>query len=910
MTNLRASSLPSRSSFGVGLHSILLLTFTFLVHPGVGSAESIRRTDPRSRDSDRDGYPDGPHLWLDLPDGKGGTISEYIVGEDFNGNGKYEPLGADGFRGTIDDEGDPRDPRSHPMWEARGFDRDRDGVRDSTEDFHGLDPLDSDTDDDGLSDGEEVFGLGRSFVGGLRYYTNAGNPDSDMDGLPDGLELGLTSGIPDATVSECLFQNPFTTAEGKPCFTPDADSGAAATFTDPRLWDTNGDGRADGVHDRNANGTLDRDGADGIPGTLDDESDAVIGFRIAGAMHSISPQVYYMPAPGGRSMYDPDPPNPLNPPEPKASLRFYWGSTTADFANLQFDPPDVVAVWLGDEVLPPPFTLPHGEAPYLPLRLERLPGPKVTVSMSYSLAGAQAPPPAPQLPWTLFSAGVFKCPIHSLTVVPMYAISGGPGGPHYVQMNTAGIKDLLDIAFGFHANQLGSTRFSQTSPDDLKSYSGGSPLPTNTVNAIHLYFNHTEFALDRSSSYSEAFRFREREFRNLDFTATTGAPSTPIAVQIAGATIDASQLITFDEGGDTVPDVGPDLMPIDEKKKSLVWPPSRTGATPEGILEERILATRQIFSDSIAIKNVSRFIKQEADPYHNSIGLDLVAFPEVINPLAGHGGATLFRNIYESTMMVDTDNDGILEESASPVRVSNANILIPGWWADVKLLEKGRPWLGDRAWLPSRPSNTFDLHRLIKAVAHEVQHYLTLYPPGGAQASSYHVIEDGYDYDGTPILGDLSAYNIIATHPLNSLVMAADGNAFGQHVEGLLGERAARMYFDRLMACPQGPIKSASGDVLHYSGVDFTTPQTFRHLMSASTDHIVDAWDPLTTASGKDASQLSASKLQCGTPGGYSRIIWTDASNPGTEISQMEIAFARPYIDRLIGVMQYLNRYQ
>ena len=49
------------------------------------------------------------------------------------------------------------------------------------------DPLDADTDDDGLSDGAETGTFG----------TDPTDPDSDDDGLSDGTEVGETTGVMD-----------------------------------------------------------------------------------------------------------------------------------------------------------------------------------------------------------------------------------------------------------------------------------------------------------------------------------------------------------------------------------------------------------------------------------------------------------------------------------------------------------------------------------------------------------------------------------------------------------------------------------------------------------------------------------------------------------------------------------------
>ena len=84
-------------------------------------------------------------------------------------------------------------------------DTDDDGLSDGDEvNVHGTDPLDPDTDDDGLSDGDEVN----------VYGTDPLDPDSDDDGLNDGLEVDLgldpldsdsdDDGIPDGQDTEFI----------------------------------------------------------------------------------------------------------------------------------------------------------------------------------------------------------------------------------------------------------------------------------------------------------------------------------------------------------------------------------------------------------------------------------------------------------------------------------------------------------------------------------------------------------------------------------------------------------------------------------------------------------------------------------------------------------------------------------
>ncbi|MEW5852151.1 MAG: tandem-95 repeat protein [Myxococcota bacterium] len=98
-------------------------------------------------------------------------------------------------------------------------------------------PGDDDSDDDGVMDGNEDL----DHDGGVD--TGEANPlarDSDGDGLPDGLELGLTAPQGDDT--------------NLPDFVADADP---STTTNPALVDTDTGGLADGVEDVNLNGRID-----------------------------------------------------------------------------------------------------------------------------------------------------------------------------------------------------------------------------------------------------------------------------------------------------------------------------------------------------------------------------------------------------------------------------------------------------------------------------------------------------------------------------------------------------------------------------------------------------------------------------------------------------------------------------
>jgi hypothetical protein len=94
-------------------------------------------TNPNLPDTDNDGFWDGPDRLIEL----NGTL--FIkIGEDKNGNGKYDPAGYDGRLGTSDDEFDPNNPASFPeggallpyKTAAYTHDFDHDGIPDALED--------------------------------------------------------------------------------------------------------------------------------------------------------------------------------------------------------------------------------------------------------------------------------------------------------------------------------------------------------------------------------------------------------------------------------------------------------------------------------------------------------------------------------------------------------------------------------------------------------------------------------------------------------------------------------------------------------------------------------------------------------------------------------------------------------
>lgn len=115
------------------------------------------------------------------------------------------------------------------------------------------DPLDRDSDEDGIGDGaEDINGDGARDLA----ETDPANPDTDGDMIFDGTEIGLTAGVP----------NPGGTDTTAGFFVPDADAGASTT--DPTDPDTDGDLINDGVEDADRNGAVAGDAnLDGIWGS-------------------------------------------------------------------------------------------------------------------------------------------------------------------------------------------------------------------------------------------------------------------------------------------------------------------------------------------------------------------------------------------------------------------------------------------------------------------------------------------------------------------------------------------------------------------------------------------------------------------------------------------------------------------
>ncbi|MCC6621171.1 MAG: tandem-95 repeat protein [Deltaproteobacteria bacterium] len=175
---------------------------------GTGPLEDIGALDPLDPDTDDDGLQDGTEVGVDtaVPNGTSDSGAEIpYTGTDIN---KWQP-----------DE----DPTTT------------------------TDPLDDDTDDDGLMDGTEDANHNGEWEGTIGATgtegsgeTDPNEVDTDGDGLQDGTELGLTEPEGDDTNLNI--------------FRPDLDPD---TSTDPLDWDTDDGSVSDGDEDVNKNGWQD-----------------------------------------------------------------------------------------------------------------------------------------------------------------------------------------------------------------------------------------------------------------------------------------------------------------------------------------------------------------------------------------------------------------------------------------------------------------------------------------------------------------------------------------------------------------------------------------------------------------------------------------------------------------------------
>ena len=147
-----------------------------------------------------------------------------------------------------------------------GGDADGDGISDAIEQETGTNPLDDDTDNDGIKDGTEDLNRNGAVDAN---ETNPRQFDTDTDGLSDGLERGLNQ--PEGNDTDMS------------AFTPDTDP---ATKTNPLVVDTDEDQLKDGQEDKNHNGKIDSDETD--PNDPDtDNGGAIDGVEVEGGSNPL-----------------------------------------------------------------------------------------------------------------------------------------------------------------------------------------------------------------------------------------------------------------------------------------------------------------------------------------------------------------------------------------------------------------------------------------------------------------------------------------------------------------------------------------------------------------------------------------------------------------------------------------------
>jgi large repetitive protein len=229
----------------------------------------INALDP---DSDNDGLFDGTELGITTASPATDTTKGNFI-PDADPTTKTDPLDADTDNGSVSDGNEDLNHNGRvDMGETNPnvmnddvapTDTDMDGIADVVEMMIGTNPMDADSDDDGVLDGAEPnFANDTDGDGKI----NALDPDSDNDGLKDGTELGITMPNADTNV-----------AAGN--FVPDADP---TTKTNPLIKDTDNGGVTDGDEDTNKNGKVDageRDPnvkADDMPvGIIDTDKDGI-----------------------------------------------------------------------------------------------------------------------------------------------------------------------------------------------------------------------------------------------------------------------------------------------------------------------------------------------------------------------------------------------------------------------------------------------------------------------------------------------------------------------------------------------------------------------------------------------------------------------------------------------------------
>jgi uncharacterized repeat protein (TIGR01451 family) len=204
-------------------------------------------------DSDDDGLFDGTELGLGCANADTDASAGSCRADADAGQSRTSPLLWDTDHGNASDgsedinldgrvdTGETNPTATHASDDAPLLDSDGDGLSDVFEEALHSYPNDADSDDDGAKDGEEANPSADTDGDGI---INVLDPDSDGDGLFDGMELGF----------------PCTGARGTAANIPAtcvADGDLGQTWTSPVSRDTDHGGVLDGAEDVNHNGLVD-----------------------------------------------------------------------------------------------------------------------------------------------------------------------------------------------------------------------------------------------------------------------------------------------------------------------------------------------------------------------------------------------------------------------------------------------------------------------------------------------------------------------------------------------------------------------------------------------------------------------------------------------------------------------------
>ena len=241
---------------------------------GTGPLAGLGSTNPLDTDTDNGGSEDGIEVLSDgtVPTaGNGDDDAAADPDNDGLSNAQEQTLGTSPT--TADTDGD-------------GIDDGDEVGNDAVLGMGDTDPLDADTDNDGVSDGAELVGL--DGILGTGDETDPLVTDTDGDGLSDGLELGVTSPVAGGITDGVSFAGTDLAS-----FVADADP---TTRTNPLNPDSDGDGLSDGLEDANGDGaalfTLGSTGTPGSgetdPNNADTDGDSLLDGIERNAMGALS----------------------------------------------------------------------------------------------------------------------------------------------------------------------------------------------------------------------------------------------------------------------------------------------------------------------------------------------------------------------------------------------------------------------------------------------------------------------------------------------------------------------------------------------------------------------------------------------------------------------------------------------